>query len=351
MKHLICTKLASPSLPLRSRDEEGPGPLELVADNPVPTLMRGHVRILICAASLNFADVLTIQGKYQEKPQLPFVPGSEVSGVIVECARDVTHILVGTSVCAILLSGGAFASECVAPASAVLTLPPSLPPASLQAAAGLPVAFGTAHLALTERARVRAGECVVVLGAGGGVGLAAVQVALKLGARVIAVARGEAKAAVLRSLGASHVVSCSEGEEGSKSLRAQIKEKCPSGVDVLFDNVGGAQFKEAMKTLKWGAQVLIVGFASGEVPLLAANIALVKNLTFHGVYWGSYMKHNPQVLQRSLKEVLQWFANGEIIVHVSHKFPLEQANEGFQTLMTREAVGKVLLTTETTSKL
>mmetsp|Transcript_7032 Transcript_7032/g.13360 ORF Transcript_7032/g.13360 Transcript_7032/m.13360 type:complete len:358 (-) Transcript_7032:405-1478(-) len=346
MHALVCTRLGPPAgaqllVSTRTVEEGEPGPLQLVSEYPNPKLRPNEVRIRVAAASLNFADALQLQGSYQEKPRLPFIPGSEVSGVVTEVGAEVLHLKPGTAVCA--PSSGAFAQECVAAASQVLSLGPSqhLSLSQMQEAAGLPIAFGTAHVALQERAQLKGGEVVLILGAGGGVGVAAVQIAKRMGGRVVAVARGEAKCEVLRQIGADAVIDTAL-EPGVK-LRDRIKQAAPDGVDVLFDNVGGEQYDESLKTLKWGARILVIGFASGKIPKIPANIALVKNLTVHGVYWGSYAKHRPKVLYSSLQLLSEWFRAGEIGVHVSHRFSFEQAPIAFQTLLSRQSIGKVLL--------
>lgn len=302
-----------------------------------PPLHPAAIRVRVRAASLNFADLLQAQGLYQEKPPLPFVPGSEVSGTVIETGDDVRDIKKGDEVAAVLWKGGAFAEECTVAASAAIRLPRGV---DLAAAAGLPVAFGTAHTALIERARLQAGQVLLVLGAGGGVGVAAVQIGKMLGAKVVAVARGRQKMAVLDQLGADLTI---DSGAGSKPLKQRIKSIAPSGVDVVLDTVGGAGFEQALRAVRWGAHVLVIGFASGDVPQIPANIALVKNLTVHGVYWGSYASKAPRVMRKSLEDCVQWLAQGKLRVPISHRFTLEEAPLAFKALRDRQAIGKVLL--------
>jgi len=303
----------------------------------VPPLPSTSVRVRVRASSLNFADLLQAQGLYQEKPPLPYTPGSEVSGVVTEIGDDVRTIKVGDEVAAVLWGGGGFAEECVVQESVTIRLPKGI---DVAAAAGLPVAFGTAHTALIERARLQAGQVLLVLGAGGGVGVAAVQIGKLLGAKVIAVARGRDKTVMLDHLGADLVI---DSGAVSKPLKQRIKSVAPQGVDVVLDTVGGAGFEQALRAVRWGAHVLIIGFASGDIPKLPANIALVKNLTVHGVYWGSYADKAPRVLRKSLEDCVQWLAQGKLRVPVSHRYALEQAPLAFGALRDRQALGKVLL--------
>jgi sacsin len=248
----------------------------------------------------------------------------------------VRGLTTGDLVCAVT-QGGAFAEEVVAPALCTVKLPASC---DAEAAAGLPVAFGTAYLALRDRANVKPGQTVLVLGAAGGVGLAAVQLARVMGAKVVAVARGAAKMEALRGAGADACVDMAGRRP--EQLPALVRAAAPGGVDVVFDPVGGAVFTQALRCVRWGAQLLIIGFAAG-VPPIPANIALVKNLTVHGIYWGAHMQHRPAAFRRSLDAVAAMYAAGDVTVHVSHRYALEQAAEAFAVLMNRGVVGKLLL--------
>lgn len=329
VKALLCEKLGNPSAPDLS--------VLKVTQVPAPRLTANSVRIRVIAAGVNFADALQVQGQYQEKPALPFVPGNECSGVVVEVGRDVLSLKIGDRVCAVV-QNGAFAEEVVAPALSTVKLPASC---DVEAAAGLPVAFGTAWMALRDRATVQPGQTVLILGAAGGVGLAAVQLSKALGAVVVAVAQGSDKMDALRAAGADECIDM-QGRK-SEELKALIKRAVPHGVDVLFDPVGGPMFSEAFKTMKWGGHVVLVGFASGKVPSLPGNILLVKNLTVSGIYWGKTMTMNPAAFRRSLEEVARLYASNDIAVHVSHTYSLEQAAEAFGVLMNRRVIGKLLL--------
>lgn len=294
----------------------------------------------VTAASLNYADALVLQGQYQEKPALPFTPGGEVSGTVVELGSAVRGLTVGDAVLAVLPRFGGFATEVVASARDCFVVSPRL---NLVAASGLAVAYGTAEVALSHRCRVAHGHTVLVLGAAGGVGLAAVQVAKALGARVIAVARGTAKCAALRSRESPHLVIDSETLYKERTLKQAIAAVAPKGVHCIFDPVGGSMLTEAMKCAAWGCQIALIGFASGEIPKLSANVLLVKNLTAHGVYWGSYAQHQPDVLRDSLARLAGWMEDGIVNVRVSHALPMEKAHEAFRALLRREAIGKVVL--------
>ncbi|KAI5069162.1 hypothetical protein GOP47_0015463 [Adiantum capillus-veneris] len=334
MRALVCRSLGDPTLPF-SQDS----PLFIDVDQPHPQLpSASHVRVRVRAVSLNYATFLSVLGQYQERPPLPFVPGSDFAGIVEEVGADVTSVRIGDAVCGVG-DVGSFAEEHVLEANKVFLVPDGC---DLVATAGLPVAFGTSHLAITHRARLRPGQVLLVLGAAGGVGLAAVQIGKVCGAIVIAAARGKEKAELLKSVGADLVVDPSDGSL-IKSVQSFLKGKKLRGVDVLYDPVGGKLFKDSLKVVNWGAQVLIIGFTSGEIPSIPANIALVKNLTVHGIYWGSYFKNQPSILRDSMNELLLWLSKGLIAVHISHKFPLSQANKAFAAISQRKVLGKVLI--------
>lgn len=334
MRALVCRSLGDPTRPFS--DES---PLFIDTEHPRPALQSPtHVRVRVGAVSLNFATYLSVLGKYQERPPLPFVPGSDFAGIVEEVGTLVSSFRIGDAVCGVG-DVGTFAEEHVLEESHLFLIPDGC---DLVAAAGLPVAFGTSHLALTHRAHLRTGQVLLVLGAAGGVGLAAVQIGKVCGATVIAVARGKEKAELLQSIGADVVVDPSDGSL-IKNVQSFLKTKKLRGVDVLYDPVGGKLFKDSLKLLNWGAQILIIGFTSGEIPSVPANIALVKNLTVHGIYWGSYLKHQPTILRDCMNELLSWLSKGFIKVHVSHKFGLSQIDKAFATIAQRKVLGKVIV--------
>lgn len=332
MEALICKDLGDPAASVGS-------PIVVSRSEPIPQLESPTaVRVRVKATSLNYANYLQILGKYQERPPLPFIPGSDYSGVVDAVGSQVSKFRVGDPVCS-FVSLGSFAQFIVADQSHLFPVPEGC---DLVSAGALPVVFGTSHVALVHRAHLTSGQVLLVLGAAGGVGFAAVQIGKVCGATVIAVARGMEKVQVLKSLGVDHVV-----DSGSENVTASVKEFLKTrklkGVDVLYDPVGGKLTKESMKLLNWGAQILVIGFASGEIPVIPANIALVKNWTVHGLYWGSYKIHQPGVLEGSLRELLSWMAKGLITVHVSHTYRLSEAKLAFSMIKDRKAIGKVML--------
>lgn len=234
---------------------------------------------------------------------------------------------------------GSFADFIVAEEKQLFLVPDGC---DLVTAGALPVAFGTSHLALVHRAQLKAGQVLLVLGAAGGVGASAVQIGKVCGAVVIAVARGAEKSDYLKSIGADHVIDSSK-DNVIESAKSFLKARGLKGVDVLYDPVGGKLTQDSLKLLNWGAQILVIGFASGDVPVIRANIALVKNWTVHGLYWGSYLTHRPQVLIDSLNELLSWLSKGLITVQISHCYRLVEVHLAFSALRDRKAVGKVMI--------
>lgn len=308
----------------------------LVADEvPEPVPGPGEVLIRVGHASVNFADTLMVEGKYQERPEMPFAPGLEVAGRVAAHGPGVVGPAIGTRVAAMCGSGG-FAEAVTARAAAVAEVPDAMEDAH---AAVLQVAYGTTHLALWHRARLQPGERLLVLGASGGVGLTAVEVGRIMGAEVIAVARGAEKLAAAREAGADHVF-----DNETADIREAVKAL--GGADVVYDPVGGAQWKAALRAANPEARLLPIGFASGEVPQIPANILLVKNLTVIGLYWGGYYKFRPALLAESFRQLVAWYEAGTIRPHVSHRLPLSEANAALDLLRRREATGKVVLETE-----
>lgn len=257
--------------------------------------------------------------------------------MIVEVGRDVRALKVGDHVAAVTQTG-AFSEEVTAPALGVVKIPDSC---DIEAAAGLLVGFGTAWTSLKDRAQIKEGQTCLVLGAAGGVGLACVQLSRVLGARTIAVCRGKEKAEYLRLIGADIVINM----QGRKidELRYLVKKVAPEGVDVVFDPVGEPFTSQALRCIRWGGHLLLIGFAGSKIPKVPANVALVKNLTVHGIYWGALMQNNPALFRKSVDEVARLFANGDISVNVHNTFSLEHAREAFSVLLTRKVIGKLLL--------
>ncbi|XP_073130311.1 uncharacterized protein [Henckelia pumila] len=336
MEALLCRKIGDPTVAPHGAEDSA---LTISTAYPIPQLNSPTaVRVRVKATSLNFANYLQILGKYQEKPPLPFIPGSDYSGTVDSVGPSVTKFKIGDPICS-FAGLGSFAQFIVADESELFLVPKGC---DLVAAGALSVAYGTSHVALVHRAQLQAGQVLLVLGAAGGVGVSAVQIGKVCGATVIAIARGEEKVQFLKSLGVDHAVDLSK-ENVTESVKGFLKARKLKGVDVLYDPVGGKLTKETMKLLNWGANILVIGFASGEVPVIPTNIALIKNWTVHGLYWGSYKMHRPHVLEDSLKELLSWLARGLITIKISHTFRLREANLAFAALKDRKAIGKVLI--------
>lgn len=299
-------------------------------DMPRPSA--GEVLVRIDACGMNFGDTLMIKGTYQEKPPLPFTIGMELAGTVTEVGADVTDLAKGQRVAAYAGIGG-LAEYAAIPAEICVPIPDEMP--SVDAAAFL-IAYGTSHVALDYRAGLKVGERLLVLGASGGVGLTAVELGKLMGAEVIACARGAEKLEVCKAAGADHLIDCETDD-----IRAIVKEL--GGADVVYDPVGGDQFKAAMRACNPEARLLPLGFASGEVPQIPANILLVKNLTVIGLYWGAYAKLRPSVLTNSFKTLFDWYVAGKLSPHVSNVLPLDRANDALDLLRRREATGKVVV--------
>lgn len=304
-----------------------------LAELPEPQPGPGEVALRILATGLNFADLLMVAGTYQEKPPLPFVPGMELCGRVTAHGEGVTGPAIGSRVIVVGGAGGLAEAGCF-PAAQCVPVPDAMPD---EVAAAFAVAYGTSHVALDHRAGLRAGERLVVLGAAGGVGLTAVELGRVMGAEVIACARGADRLAAAEAAGAHHLI-----ETESADLRQAIRAL--GGADVVYDPVGGAQFTAALRACNPEARLIPLGFASGEIPQIPANILLVKNLTVIGLYWGGYMRFAPEVVSRSLGTLFRWYEEGRLRPHVSHILPLERALEGMALLRERKATGKVVIT-------
>jgi NADPH2:quinone reductase len=298
-----------------------------------PEPVAGEVKLRIRACGLNFADLLMARGEYQEKPPLPAVLGLEVAGEVVAVGPGVTGLAPGQRVAAFAGHGGLAEYGCF-PAARCLPIPDAMP---FEQAAGFVVAYGTSHLALDHRARLKAGETLLVLGAAGGVGLTAVEIGARMGARVVAVARGADKLAIARAAGAAETIDSADAD-----LRTAFKAL--GGVDVVYDAVGEPAASAALRALRPGGRYVVIGFAGGQVPQFPANLLLVKNIDVIGLYWGAYAGFAPQVLAESLRTLLGWYAAGGLHPHVSHTLPLARAAEGFELLRSRKSTGKVVIT-------
>ncbi len=303
---------------------------------PAPPLAPGQIRVQIKAASLNFPDLLIVQNKYQMKPPLPFVPGTEFSGVVSEVSEGVKGFVIGQRVAAFGGLGG-FATEVCIPAALAMPLPDDF---SFEDAAAFICTYATSHHALIDRGALRAGETVLILGAAGGVGTAAIQIAKATGARVIAAAGSETKCQACLTLGADAVINYA-----TQNLRDALKTLTEGrGPDVIYDPVGGDLAEAAFRSIAWRGRHLVVGFAQGQIPALPLNLALLKGASLVGVFWGEFAKREPQHNARMLGELAAWYAAGKIKPVLDRVLPLEELPAAFARMAAREVIGKLVLT-------
>jgi NADPH:quinone reductase len=321
MKALIC-----PSL--------GPAENLLVTEVEAPTAGEGEVLVRIAYAGLNFFDTLIIEGKYQVKAKPPFSPGGEFSGHVVALGLGARGFEVGDRVMGVC-SYGAAAEEIAIPTTRLAKIPDGL---ALDKAAGLSVAYGTSLHALKQRAEMKAGETLFVLGASGGVGLAAVEIGKAMGARVIAGASSEEKLAFARRYGASETINTANDD-----MRARLKEIAPKGVDIVYDPVGGPLTEAALRSLAWKGRLLVIGFASGEIPRPPLNIPLLKGCDIRGVYWGEFTSREPEAHRENMAQLMDWAKSGVLSVHVHASYPLEEYRNAFEAISQRQTLGKTLL--------
>ncbi|MDJ0825112.1 MAG: NADPH:quinone oxidoreductase family protein [Rhodobacter sp.] len=301
-------------------------------DLPTPEPGPGEVRVRVEACGLNFADLLMIEGRYQERPIPPVTLGMELAGVVDALGRDTVGPPTGTRVAIYAGHGGLATTGCF-PAARCLPLPEAMPSTD---AAGFAVAYGTSHLALDHRARLQPGETLVVFGAAGGVGLSAVEIGKAMGARIIAVARGPERLQVAKAAGADELVD-SDGGDLVETLRGLGR------ADVVYDPVGGDAFQAGFRAIKPQGRLLVIGFASGDIPQIPANILMVKNVDVIGLNWGGYLRFAPDILDDSLRTLLSWYAEGRLKPHIGHVLPFEQAAEGLELLRDRKVTGKVVI--------
>ena len=302
---------------------------------PTPVPGPGQVLIEIKAASLNFPDLLIVQNKYQMKPALPFVPGSEYAGVVQAVGPDVTHLKPGQNVACLSGTGG-FGTHTLAPAALCMPLPDGFP--YVDAAAFIMI-YATSWHALVDRAALKAGETVLVLGAAGGVGTAAIQIAKAMGARVIAAASTDEKCALCRSLGAATTINYS-----TEDLRDAIKKATDGkGPDVIYDPVGGDFAEPAFRSIAWRGRYLVVGFASGPIPSLPLNLPLLKGASLVGVFWGEFAKREPKANAAMMGELAQWYAQGRIKPVIDRTMPMAELPAAFARMGSRAVQGKLVL--------
>src|SRR5580765_3816266 len=313
----------------------GPPESLVVEDVPSPTPGPGEVVIAVKAASVNFPDVLIIQDKYQVKPPLPFSPGSEVAGIVKAVGEGVTQAVPGDRVMAFTTYGG-FAEEVKTEARRLLPLPDGM---DFATASAFGLTYATSDFALRDRGAVKAGETVLVLGAAGGVGIAAIEISKALGARVIACASTDDKLVVCRQHGADETINYA-----TEDLRDRIKQITGGkGPDVVYDPVGGPYTELALRSIAWRGRLLVVGFAAGEIPRIPLNLTLLKGCSIVGVFWGEFTKREPQKFAEAMRQLSAWFADGTIKPHISARFPLDRAVEALQMMAARRVTGKVVI--------
>ncbi|MBD9677532.1 NADPH:quinone oxidoreductase family protein [Pseudomonas sp. PDM18] len=314
----------------------GPAETLVLEDIASPEPKKNEVVLQVHAAGVNFPDTLIIEGKYQFKPPFPFSPGGEAAGVVGAVGEKVSHVKPGDRVMA-LTGWGSFAEEVAVPGYNVMPIPDGM---DFPSAAAFGMTYGTSMHALKQRANLQPGETLLVLGASGGVGLAAVEIGKAMGAKVIAAASSDAKLEVAKAAGADVLINYSEG-----SLKDKLKEITGGqGVDVIYDPVGGDLFEEAFRSIAWNGRMLVVGFASGTIPALPANLTLLKGASLVGVFWGSFAQRQPQDNAANFQQLFAWFAEGRIKPLVSQTYPLEKAADAINHLGQRKAVGKVVVT-------
>jgi len=322
LKALLCKQFGPPeSLVLEEVPSPKPGP--------------GEVVLSVKAASVNFPDVLIIQNKYQFKPPLPFSLGNELAGVVKEVGEGVTNAKPGDRVIA-FTTYGAFAEEAKTDATRLLPMPKGM---DFPSAASFILTYGTTDHALRDRGRLKAGETLLVLGAAGGVGIAAIEVGKAMGAHVIACASSDEKLAVCREHGADETINYAAGDlrEGIKGITGG------KGVDVIYDAVGGPYTEPAFRSIAWRGRLLVIGFAAGDIPKLPLNLPLLKGADVVGVFWGDFTRREPKAFLESARQLMRWFEEGKLKPHVSATFPLEKAAEAMNLLASRKAKGKVVV--------
>ena len=316
------------------RELTGVGGLEYVDNWPEPQAGPGEVLVDVKAAALNFPDLLMIQGLYQERPPLPFVVGTEMSGVVAAVGPGVTHFAPGDRVVA--ACGRTLAERVVAKASLVIPAPKKL---GFEAAAGICITYFTSMHALKQRAQLNAGETLLVLGAAGGVGTTAVELGKQMGATVIAAVGSDAKLELVRRLGADHVVNYA-----TEDLRERLKEITGGkGVDVVYDPVGGVLAEPALRSMAWGGRYLVIGFAGGDIPRIPLNLPLLKGCSIVGVYWGSFAQRERDLQRRNVMELWEMFEAGRLVPVVGETHGFTDYAAAFESLATRRAQGKVVL--------
>ena len=316
--------------------ELGPADKLVIDDVADPKAGQGQIVVDVKAAGLNFPDTLIIQGKYQVQPDLPFTPGGEGAGIISEVGEGVKHLKVGDKVI-FMAQTGAFAEKAVVQAITAIPMPEGL---SFEMAAGITLTYGTSYHALKQRAELKPGETVLVLGAAGGVGIATVELAKAMGATVIAAASTDDKLAFCKASGADELINYT-----TEDMKTRIKEITGGkGVDVIYDPVGGDYTETAFRCMAPGGRLLVIGFAAGDIPKVPINLCLLKQASLVGVFWGAWVAKNPGDQMQNMKEIMGMVAEGKVRAAVNDVFPLEDVEAAYACLTERRAKGKVILT-------
>ncbi|MEW7291770.1 NADPH:quinone oxidoreductase family protein [Aquimarina sp. 2304DJ70-9] len=322
MKAIVCKKFGPPSS-LSLEDIKNPEPKE------------NEVLVEVKACGVNFPDTLIIQGLYQFKPELPFTPGSDIAGVVKEVGERISHLKPGDEVFGFVMHGG-YAEEVIVPGNACFKKPPMM---NYPIAASFMMAYGTSYHALKDRARLKEEETLLVLGASGGVGLAAVELGKLMGAKVIAAASTDEKLQLCKEFGADEVINYS-----TEDLKSRIKELTDGkGVDVVYDPVGGDYSEAAIRGMAWEGRYLVVGFAAGDIPKIPLNLALLKGCAIVGVFWGSFAMKTPKKNMQNTMELMQWYGAGKLKPHIHKIYPLKDASKALEEMMQRKVRGKVVI--------
>jgi len=302
---------------------------------PKPTPGPGEVLVAVKASGVNFADTLVVAGKYQEKPALPFAPGLEAAGEVVECGPGVKRLKIGDRILTTPPFGG-FAEFATSREEFSFVIPKTM---GFDIAAGFPVTYGTAHAALRWHLDLKPGQTLVVHGAGGGVGLAAVEIGKAMGAHVIACASADDKLEFCRSLGADETVNYS-----TEDLKTRLKDLTGGkGVDVIYDPVGADLAEQAFRAIGWKGRFLVIGFAGGGIPKMPLNLALLKGADIVGVFWGDHLKREPDLHRANMAQLLDWVVQGKVKPHIHKVYPLDQTADALQAIARREVLGKVIV--------
>ncbi len=322
MKAIVCEKFGPPS-DLKLEELESPKP------------KAKEVVVSVKACGVNFPDTLIIQGLYQFKPELPFTPGSDIAGIVKEVGAEISHLKPGDEVFGFVMHGG-YAEEAVVPGSACFKKPPMM---NFPVAASFMMAYGTSYHALKDRAQLKKGETLLILGASGGVGLAAVELGKLMGAKVIAAASTDEKLQLCKAFGADEVINYTK-----EDLKSRSKELTNGkGIDVVYDPVGGDYSEAAIRAMAWEGRYLVVGFAAGEIPKIPLNLALLKGCAIVGVFWGSFAMKTPKKNMENTMQLMQWYGAGKLKPHIHKIYPLKDTSKALEAMMQRKVRGKVVI--------